>query len=375
VVNVDPANDHVPYEVAVDTRDLVDLGEVMERYKLGPNGGTLFCLEYIEKNLDWLTERLAPLIAEGHYILFDFPGQVELFTNHSATASIVQQLTKLDYRLCAVHLVDAHYCSDAAKFMSVLLVSLTTMLKLELPHVNVLSKVDLIEQYGELPFSLEYFTEVLDLSYLCDTLDQSMAAGPPGAAPAPAAAPAAAAAAGGGGGAGAGGASRSASSKYGKLNRAMAELVEDFSLVGFVTCAVEDKESMAGVLRVIDKANGYCFGDAPLHPGAYHMTASQADGGGGGQWLSERTMDVQERYMPDRHQQQDMHNAAAAAAAAAGEGRSGMPMMMPGMQAAGGGGGGGGSAPATFTMPKNMTPEAAAIVAAAEAAGQTRADS
>ena len=63
--------------------------------------------------------------------------------------------------------------------------------------------------------------------------------------------------------------------KYSKLNRAMAELVEDFSLVNFVTC-VEDKESMAGVLRLIDKANGYCFGDLPLHPGAYHMTASQA---------------------------------------------------------------------------------------------------
>ena len=156
--------------------------------------------------------------------------------------------------------------------MSVLLVSLTTMLKLELPHVNVLSKVDLVEKYGELPFSLDYFTEVLDLSYLCDCLDSSMEAGPP--------------AAGTGAGAGAG-ASRGSSTKYSTLNRAMAELVEDFSLVNFVTCAVEDKESMAGVLRLIDKANGYCFGDLPLHPGAYHMTASQADSAGGGQWTSE----------------------------------------------------------------------------------------
>ena len=49
--------------------------------------------------------------------------------------------------------------------------------RLELPHVNILSKVDLIEQYGELPFSLDYFTEVLDLSYLCDRLDGSMKAG------------------------------------------------------------------------------------------------------------------------------------------------------------------------------------------------------
>ena len=37
---------------------------------------------------------------------------------------------------------------------------------MEQPHVNVLSKVDLIEKYSKLPFNLDFFTEVLDLSYL-----------------------------------------------------------------------------------------------------------------------------------------------------------------------------------------------------------------
>lgn len=32
-------------------------------------------------------------------------------------------------------------CSDAGKFIAAALVSLTTMIRLELPHVNVLSKV------------------------------------------------------------------------------------------------------------------------------------------------------------------------------------------------------------------------------------------
>ena len=34
--------------------------------------------------------------------------------------------------------------------MSALLLSLSTMLHLELPHINVLSKIDLIENYGNL---------------------------------------------------------------------------------------------------------------------------------------------------------------------------------------------------------------------------------
>ena len=46
--------------------------------------------------------------------------------------------------------MDAHHCSDPAKFISVLLTSLSTMIHIELPHVNVLSKIDLVEQYGKL---------------------------------------------------------------------------------------------------------------------------------------------------------------------------------------------------------------------------------
>ena len=63
-------------------------------------------------------------------------------------------------RLATVGLVDAHLCTDASKYLSALLLSLSSMLHLELPHINVLSKVDMVEAYGELPFNLEYFTEV-----------------------------------------------------------------------------------------------------------------------------------------------------------------------------------------------------------------------
>lgn len=44
-------------------------------------------------------------------------------------------------RLAAVHLVDAHLASDPAKYLAAALVSLSAMLHLELPHINVLSKV------------------------------------------------------------------------------------------------------------------------------------------------------------------------------------------------------------------------------------------
>lgn len=49
-----------------------------------------------------------------------------------------------------MHLCDAHYVTDSSKYVSVLLLSLRTMLHVGLPHINVLSKMDLITQYGEL---------------------------------------------------------------------------------------------------------------------------------------------------------------------------------------------------------------------------------
>ena len=66
-----------------------------------------------------------------------------------------------DRRLAAVQLVDAHLCTDAGKYMSALLLCLSTMLHLELPHVNLLSKMDLLPSYGPLDFNLDFYTEVL----------------------------------------------------------------------------------------------------------------------------------------------------------------------------------------------------------------------
>lgn len=153
VVNLDPANDGGEYDV--DIRDLVQLSEVMERLQLGPNGGLLFCLEYLEEHLSWLKEELERF--QGHYILFDCPGQVELFTHHNSMRTITQVWEReWKMRICVVNLVDSHCCSDAGKFVSALLTSMSTMMQLELPHINVLSKIDLAEAYGQLPFNLEY---------------------------------------------------------------------------------------------------------------------------------------------------------------------------------------------------------------------------
>uniref|UniRef100_A0A667Z3U2 GPN-loop GTPase 2 n=1 Tax=Myripristis murdjan TaxID=586833 RepID=A0A667Z3U2_9TELE len=221
----------------------------------GPNGGLLYCMEYLAANLAWLDNKLKQ--HSDCYVLFDCPGQVELYTHHSSVKSIISQLAQWNFRLSAVHLVDSHYCTDPAKFISVLCTSLSTMLHVELPHVNVLSKMDLIEQYGKLAFNLDFYTEVMDLTYLLDHL----AADP-------------------------------FFKKFHHLNEKLAEVIQDYSLVSFVPLNVQDKESMTQVLRTVDKANGYCFGDLEERNLQAMMSAAV-----GADFQFNSTLGVQERYV------------------------------------------------------------------------------
>ena len=57
VVNLDPANDVLPYDCAVDVRDLVSLEEVQEETGLGPNGGASQQCSWL-RSITWTSCRL-----------------------------------------------------------------------------------------------------------------------------------------------------------------------------------------------------------------------------------------------------------------------------------------------------------------------------
>lgn len=86
VVNLDPACPEPPYKADVSLTSLITLDDVMQEFGLGPNGGMLYCLEYLEANFDWLVEELAKVKAD--YVVFDLPGQVELSTDHLVRLSL-----------------------------------------------------------------------------------------------------------------------------------------------------------------------------------------------------------------------------------------------------------------------------------------------
>ncbi|KAL2438413.1 GPN-loop GTPase 2 [Exophiala dermatitidis] len=293
VVNLDPANDMTSYEAAVDVRELVTLESIMgnndsqgqnkayneeeeqdEAPGLGPNGGVLYALEEVEQNFDWLHDRLKDL--GDDYVLFDCPGQVELFTHHDSLRKVFMKLAKeAGYRashlwfhnaaLVVVNLVDSYCLTLPSLYVSTLLLCLRSMLQLDMTQLNVLTKIDNLAKYPPLPFNLDFYTEVQDLSYLLPLLEQESP--------------------------------MFARGKFTALNEAIVNLVEEFGLVGFETLAVEDKKSMMTLLHAIDRAGGYAFGAAE---GANDTVWQVAVREGGVGKMDVR--DVQERWIDQREE-------------------------------------------------------------------------
>ena len=100
------------------------------------------------------------------YILLDCLGQAEIHTLTGTVAS----LAAYHFRLTCVHLIDVYMRASASSYVSALLLSLNSMLRIELPHVNLMSKIDMLPAY-DLPLRLDFYGEVGELSHLQHLLD------------------------------------------------------------------------------------------------------------------------------------------------------------------------------------------------------------
>jgi GPN-loop GTPase len=147
VGNLDPAAEHFGYELAFDIRDLISVEEVMEELNLGPNGGLIYCMEYLLNNMDWLQDQL-DAFDDDEYLLLDCPGQLELYTHVPLMRHVIDRMRMWGYEsnMVAVFLLDTTFVCDTPKFIAGSLLSLSAMIALELPHVNVMTKCDMISE-------------------------------------------------------------------------------------------------------------------------------------------------------------------------------------------------------------------------------------
>jgi hypothetical protein len=80
VINLDPAAEIFKYRCDFDIRDIIALDDVQELMNFGPNGGLVYCMEYLIDHIDELLDELNEY-GDDSFFLFDCPGQIELYSH------------------------------------------------------------------------------------------------------------------------------------------------------------------------------------------------------------------------------------------------------------------------------------------------------
>ena len=230
-INLDPANDNKTFNFDIDIRNLINLEEVENKLKLGPNGSFLYCINFLNENISWLDEQInQEKYTEYFYYLIDTPGQIEIFTISPEFKNICDYITntkKLNIKLCCVNLIECINMCDMPKYIFSIFSVLNSMINLALPQVNFISKCDLIKQLKathEFELPLEFYKNPNDetqLKYYFEDLNMNK--------------------------------------KFKNLNKKIAEFISDYGLVAFTLLDLSNTRHLNRAAYMIDKANGYIY--------------------------------------------------------------------------------------------------------------------
>lgn len=127
-------------------------------------------------------------------------------------AELVKVLQRIGFNICGVYCVDCTFLSDGHKFISANLMALSAMNSLGIPHINVLTKCDMVKDKAKLETLLN--TEPSLIIHELST--------------------------------------RSSSEKFQKLNKAIAKVVNEFNLVSFHPLDLTDDDSIQNISYTID---------------------------------------------------------------------------------------------------------------------------
>merc|ERR1712014_393133 len=222
MINLDPFNTRDNFDL--DITEFGSIEQIQRDFHLGPNCGLLYYFDYLLKNIEIFIEKLNFHVKNCNYFLIDCPGQIELFTTHGSFIDIMKQIMdRFQINFAVINLIDSNLCSDSFKLTSAILVSLSTMLYMELPYVNILSKYDDLSKTEA--YDVYLYTNYKDLTTMLDCSSI-----------------------------------RNAFSKHFlKMNKNILNIIEEYGLLNFIPLDIQVKQMLASVLKAADTSNGYKF--------------------------------------------------------------------------------------------------------------------
>jgi GTPase SAR1 family protein len=168
---------------------------------------------YLLQNSDWLHEELDKS-GDDDYVIIDCPGQIELYSHLPIMRDLVKEIEGWGFRCVCVYLIDALFVLDPSKFVSGCMLSLSCMMQLELPQINVVTKCDLVDKAA--------VQAILDLESTSNFLVD-----------------------------------KNVPKNMRRLTSAISEVVDDYMMVGFVMLDPTEEESIELVVQHTDHAIQY----------------------------------------------------------------------------------------------------------------------
>ncbi len=148
IVNLDPGSEFIPYESDIDIREYISIQDIMTEYSLGPNGAQIVASDLIIENVDRIKNILDEMT--DYYIIFDTPGQIELFTLRNSSNIIVDSLGGKKAMIAFVG--DSVISTTPSGHISQKLMYASVLARFFKPTLYIMNKTDLIgeEQVEEI---------------------------------------------------------------------------------------------------------------------------------------------------------------------------------------------------------------------------------
>lgn len=143
VINLDPAVEILPYKPDIDAREYVSAQELMKKQGLGPNGALIAAVDMLALRIEELKEEIWSL--RSNYIILDTPGQMEIFAFRETGPIIIDAIIG-EHKAVSLFLIDIVYASKPSNYFSALLLSASTHVRIGLPQINVLTKIDIVPE-------------------------------------------------------------------------------------------------------------------------------------------------------------------------------------------------------------------------------------
>ncbi|KAA2279617.1 MAG: ATP/GTP-binding protein [Candidatus Nitrosocosmicus sp.] len=161
-VNLDPGVSKLQYDPDVDVRELIDYYSIMEDYNLGPNGSLILANDLISTKIGEIQDRVQELNPD--YVIVDTPGQIELFAFRSSGPYFISNFYS-DIKV-ALFTMDGTLATSPISFVSLMFLSQSIKLRLNIPQINVLTKRDKIIE--KLPEILRWSNSIISLQQSLD---------------------------------------------------------------------------------------------------------------------------------------------------------------------------------------------------------------